>query len=70
MLYEEVYGPDTVEGIMVVRADKKAGKAAKARYLPRNKIDPFILCFQCMYDVAIGTDILNKNLRELTELID
>lgn len=70
MLYEEVYGPDTVEGIMVVRADKKVGKAAKARYLPRNKIDPFILCFQCMYDVAIGTDILNKNLRELTELID
>lgn len=70
MIYEEIYGKNTVEGIMVVRANKKEDKPAKARFLSRKNMDPFILCFQCMYDVAIGTSILNKNLREVTEVIE
>lgn len=68
-IYEEVEGPDTVEGIMVVRLSKKAGKKAEARYISREKLDPFILCFQCMLDVAVGTRILDTNLRELTEVM-
>ena len=66
MIYEEVYGRNTVEGVMVVKLSKSEDEPAEARFLPRNKIDPFILCFQCMYDVACGTRILDKNLRGLT----
>ena len=51
---------------MVVKLSKSEDEPAEARFLPRNKIDPFILCFQCMYDVACGTRILDKNLRGLT----
>lgn len=69
MLYEEVYGPDTVEGVMVVRMSKKRDVPAEARFLSRKKMDPFILCFQCMYDVARGTRMLDANLREMTEVI-
>ncbi len=68
-IYEEVEGPDTVEGIMVVRLSKKPGKKAEARYISREKLDPFILCFQCMLDVAVGTKILGASLRELTEVM-
>lgn len=68
-IYEEMYGANTVEGIMVVRLSKKPGKKAAARYISRDKLDPFILCFQCMYDVAVGTHMLEANLRELTELL-
>lgn len=67
MIYEELYGKDTVEGVMVVIANKKSGKPAKARFLPRKEMDPFISCFQCMYDVAVGTHLLNVALKELTE---
>lgn len=70
MNYEENYGSDTVEGIMVVRLSKKPGKKAEARFIPREKLDPFILCFQCMMDVAMGTRMLDSNLRELTEVIE
>lgn len=66
MIYEEIYGTDTVEGVMVVIADKKKGHKAKARFLPRKEMDPFISCFQCMYDVAVGTHLLNTALKELT----
>lgn len=68
MLYEEVYGPNTVEGVMVVCLNKSGGKC-KARFLPRKKMDPFISCFQCMFDVAVATKILDTGLRELTEVM-
>lgn len=68
MLYEEVYGPDTVEGVMVVCLNKSGGKC-KARFLSREKMGPFISCFQCMFDVAVATKILDSGLRELTEVM-
>lgn len=69
MIYEELYGKNSVEGVMVVLLSKKKDKPARARFLPRSKMDPFILCFQCMYDVARGTKVLDANLTEMTELI-
>ena len=69
IIYEELYGPDTVEGIMVVRLDKKGGKAV-ARFIHRKNLNPFIICFQCMFDVATGIQILNTNLKNLSEKID
>lgn len=67
MLYEEVEGEDTVEGIMVVRLSKDYDRKAEARYISRKNLNPFIICFQCMYDVACGTSMLQSNLTELTE---
>lgn len=69
-LYEEKYGPDTVEGVMVVLLSKKEGVKARARFIPRKNLDPFILCFQCLFDSARGVHLLNTNLFELSELID
>ena len=67
MIYEEANGPDTVEGVMVIRMDKK-GKKAEARFLPRKKMDEYITCFQCLYDVTMGVKFLNANFREDTEI--
>ena len=67
MIYEEVYGPDTVEGVMVIRMDKK-GKKGEARFLPRKRLDDYITCFQCLYDVTMGVKFLNANFREDTEI--
>lgn len=66
MIYEEVYGSDTVEGVMVVRMDKK-GKKGEARFLPRKKMDDYIYCFQCLYDVTMGVNYLTDTIREDTE---
>lgn len=66
-IYEELYGPDTVEGVMVIRLDKK-GKKGEARFLSRKKMDEYILCFQCLYDVTMGIKYLNKSFREDTVL--
>ena len=68
IIYEEEHGENSVEGAMICRLNKKGG-IAEARYIPRDQMNPFIICFQCMYDVAVGTHILNENLRELTERI-
>lgn len=69
-LYEEKYGKDTVEGVMVVLLSKKQDVNARARFISRKNLDPFILCFQCLYDSARGVHMLNANLKELSELID
>lgn len=59
-LYEEVYGNDTVEGVMVVLADKKRGNVARARLLSREDLEPLVICFDCLYNTAVATSVLNK----------
>lgn len=66
-IYEEKYGPDTVEGVMVILADKKYGKKARARMIPRNKLGPIMVCFDCLYNTAVATRILNKSWYSFTE---
>ena len=66
--YEENYGEHTVEGVMVVRLDKKGGNA-EARFINRKNLNPFILCFQCLFDTASGVKMLQTNLTELTEKV-
>jgi len=61
--YEEVYGKDTVEGVMVCRLEKREGKKASAWFLSRDDMDPYILCFQCLFDTAMGTKLLGSALR-------
>lgn len=58
-IYEEVYGEDTVEGVMVILADKKGNKA-RCRFIPREEMDPIILCFDCLYNTAYATKCLNS----------
>lgn len=66
-IYEEKYGPDTVEGVMVIIADKKNGKKARARLIRREKLDPLILCFECLYNTAVATKVLNTKWWSLGE---
>lgn len=66
-IYEEKYGPDTVEGVMVVCADKKHGDIAKARFISRKKLDPIMICFDCLYNTAVATKALNATWFALTE---
>lgn len=63
-IYEEVNGPGTIEGVMICRLEKRQGKKASAWFLPREEMDPYIMCFQCMFDVAVGTRILGSTFRE------
>lgn len=69
-LYEEVVGPDTIEGIMVVLANKKTGAKAQARFIPRDKLEVFIMCFQHLYNTAITTKLLNDSWTLLTNDVE
>lgn len=66
-LYEEVEGPDTVEGIMIVHADKKNATPAKALYFSREALEPFLVGFDCLYNTAVVTRMLNTSWRDLGE---
>lgn len=66
-VYEEVNGPDSVEGVMVIHADKKHGKKAKAFFIPRENMEPFMICFDCLYNTAVATKMLNVHWREFGE---
>ena len=68
-IYEELYGKDTVEGIMVVLADKKGNKG-RAKIIYREKLDPFMVCFECLYNTALATKVMNQSWWRATELIE
>lgn len=57
MIYEEVYGPDTVEGVMIIRMDKK-GKKGEHRFIRRENLNIYIDLFKILQDVAMGMDVL------------
>lgn len=63
-LYEEVYGPDTVEGICILRFDKKHGDMAEECFIPREKLEPYISCFGCLLTTAKYTKLLERQFRE------
>lgn len=66
-IYEEVNGPGTVEGVMVILADKKNGNKARARLIKRKAMDVLLLCFDCLYNTAVATRSLNQSWFALTE---
>ena len=68
-LYEEINGPDTVEGVMVILADKKEGESARARLLKRNELEPLLVCFDCLYNTAVMTKMLNSTWWKLGETV-
>lgn len=69
IIYEEVYGEDTVEGVMVIQMDKKNGDKANARFISREKLEPLIMAFQCLYNTAVMMEYLNGTWYELTDRI-
>lgn len=69
-IYEELYGKDSVEGVMVILADKKKGARARARMIPRDKLEMLMICFDCLYNTALTTKALNSCWYELTEVVD
>lgn len=58
-IYEEVYGPNTVEGVMVILANKK-GKKARSMFIPRENMDLLISCFNNLLYTAIATKHLEN----------
>lgn len=68
-IYEEVYGKDTIDGVAVLLLDKKNGDMAKCRFIPREKLEPFISCFNCLLSVAQSTKMLEKMYWEYTEVV-
>lgn len=69
VIYEEVYGPDTVEGVMVIQLDKKLGNEARAKLLPRKKMNLFIELFINLFNVAWCTKALEKSYGDFLETI-
>lgn len=69
IIYEEVYGKHTVEGVMVCQLDKKHANMARAKFLPRKKMNLFIQLFQSLHSVAWCVDMLNKNYGDLLDQI-
>lgn len=69
MIYEELYGKDKIEGIMVIRLDKKHGDKAEARLIKRDRLDPFISAFKSMYYMASNIKLLENVHWSLTERI-
>ena len=66
-IYEEVYGPDTIEGVMVIQMDKKYGDKANSRFISREKLEPIITAFKCLYNTAVMMKYLNNTWYELTD---
>lgn len=69
-IYEEKFGKNTVEGVMVILADKKKGAKARAMMIPRERLDPIITCFECLYNTAIATRMLENTWYDLGEEIE
>ena len=69
MIYEEVYGKDTVSGVMVVRLDKKYGNRAEAKLLRSDSMKLLKLMFKSLFEVAWSQKMLNDNYREMLETI-
>lgn len=68
-LYEELNGENTVEGIMVILADKKEGRTARARLIKREDLEMLLLCFDCLYNTAAMTKTLNGTWWKLGEAV-
>lgn len=69
MIYEEVYGKDTVSGVMVVRLDKKNGRRAEAKLLRSDKMKLLKLMFKSLFEVAWSQKMLNDTYLEMLETI-
>lgn len=59
-LYEELNGPDTVEGVIVIIADKKHGDKAQSMFIPRKNMDILITCFHTLFYMAVSTKHLEN----------
>ena len=58
MIYEEEYGSDTVEGVVIFLLDKKNGEKAKASFMSRKRMQPYIDAFKILLQTAQITKLL------------
>lgn len=63
MLYEDVYGNNTVAGAMVMRLDKRRGEKAEAKFIPYKNLIPYVECFKSLMTVAYLSKALESNMR-------
>lgn len=70
-IYEEVYGKNTVEGVVVLQLDKASGEEANVLFLPRESLDVFMDMFSHLLEVAMRSRRLSQTYRHsLIELSD
>ena len=69
-LYEEIYGPDSVDGVVVFQLDKKSGKPANCKLIRRDHLQPYIECFKSLLTVALLSSALEDHLDYDTEAFD
>lgn len=59
-LYEEINGPDTVEGVVIFQLDKKNGHKADAKFISRERMQSYIDAFRILLQTAQITKLLNQ----------
>jgi len=69
-VWEEVHPDVKVEGVMVILADKKHGEKAKALLIKREQLEMILICFDCLYNTAVMTRMLNQTWKDLGEEIE
>lgn len=70
IIYEELHGENTVEGVMVVASDKKTGEKAEAMYMPRKKMKPILHMFQSLFKTAYFDKVLEPVFPEMLTKIE
>lgn len=66
-LYEEIYGKDTVEGVMIILLDKKKGCRACAYYIKRRKLIKFMEAFDSLLNTAISIEEISEHFLNYTD---
>lgn len=69
LLHEENRPKETIEGVLILRVDKKAGGIGRSRFYTREEIEPFILIFKLLVQVykatSQGETYIKSNKRTL-----
>lgn len=69
MIYEEVYGKDTVDGVMILHLDKKHGRPAEGKLIRYKDLKMFMVMFKSLFEVAYCEEMLNGVYKEMIETI-
>lgn len=63
-LYEELYGKNKVDGVMIIRLDKKNGDIAESKMIRMDNLESYIVCFESLLTVATMTSVLQKSYKD------
>lgn len=61
ILYEDNYGKDLIDGIGIMRLDKKCGKIAQVKIIRYSELEPYLEGFRLLMNTAISMRKLEKS---------